>query len=1441
MAVLSDIRFQSKRVARKALDVLEVTGSAEKSLDFILPGNPGTAIGERIDDVPVVGGTLRKGVNYGLSPLTLSAAFLPPLAVARGAGLGARLASEAIVGAGAGVIADEASEFGGERFGTTGAIVGGLLGGAAGGVGLSRAVRSRMALSGKMLPQIDQEIPETGLKLPEFDAGLKDTVDEDVPPLMREEFIAPNGMRAYKPDTLKLTDDLEAQRLGDLPDDYVPSKADLIERGRVVFKNSARQNTDEELVKIVRREAEYNQHSSSPRQRQLFDQWFSMGPQVDDIRESFLQADDDARLMYWEGRRLREALHQKYPEGYVTLYRGERTSDMGVNAPIFPSDFPVQSYAADPVDASSYFFTGQNVSDPKILEVKVPIDAVVAPGAQHESEFLVMMPSRIGSKEWADITGFPKDVEPGTTVKLVPLIVMDNPERPEIIGYYTPERARKLAPELMAEMGEPEFRYGVNWQDVNPKLDDTKLSYNLGDDLEADYTLVTGSDKLPPAVRGGAGDSFDQKLEDFKFLQETGHKPAKANYTPKAGEVADLKATQKAAESVNATLTQLDDGRWEIKNSFGQTFAGTPEELAQKYSLPIVYSKLPDIKGGASPVGDLVAFDPVRPGLTFTEHVNSIYQRTAKFLFGKGTPESAVATPLIRDYARIVAELSSQGNAFAAESRALMKSMGSVHNLAGVDFLVQNGGVANPQSQKFLDRFVGWADAYNKLLYQRGLIKEIEPDPLAHMKKVLGKNWNDKPVDEAVLEYTERIAQSVARNRLRELINDMGLTVGKGDGKVVPGIINKDLPPEIADVIAKVAKSRRAEGGVEHVIDSVNGLLRGMWATADASFFGIQGVLMLADNPARAGVAIKAAVGSLADSAFLGKFVEHFDDTRYGVRPTSVDWRRVGLQFSGELSEFTMPNTGIGGRVGTLPVVKHFNRLFTNSGDVYRLSWADSLYKPGMTDEEMRSVALGVNRATGYSRQAFGGSIGEAAFFAPRFMQSQFETVLSGVAGLAPGASKDKVVARNALLKLVGMGTGITFLLNEARGEDTILDPRDTNFMRIRNVMGSDISVFGPWDGLVRAMTEAVQGNPEYVLRTKASPALSIAWDLLSGEDFRGDDVYSAEYFKKVFLPISTRDIGQEQLPLVLGSFFGIKTTPLTQNEELDRKMQEADLDPNDPLDRRIYLADHPDDRPESNSESTLRANAIRDTHRSHINALDDQLKSNEISLVDWRESRKLAYTDERARLDEIIREGKSRGDKVKVKLIESYMNIYGEATDKAGQIDPDLFDRLEAEWINKNGQENHDYMQQFLITGKSEVEKQYINDLKELDRLGYFGMQRYEVQMSSLSGDDIDRHRDYVSAVRSADPEMAGLKFSTAAFLILDSKGLSAEEIYDIVNATESNWTSDYREFRAKNNKLLQWFNPNAIWETYQMATEKEPDLPKGGGSLPKIGGGRR
>jgi hypothetical protein len=107
--------------------------------------------------------------------------------------------------------------------------------------------------------------------------------------------------------------------------------------------------------------------------------------------------------------------------------------------------------------------------------------------------------------------------------------------------------------------------------------------------------------------------------------------------------------------------------------------------------------------------------------------------------------------------------------------------------------------------------------------------------------------------------------------------------------------------------------------------------------------------------------------------------------------------------------------------------------------------------------------------------------------------------------------------------------------------------------MRIRDVGGNDVSLFGPWDSLMRAISSAGKGDFSYIARTKASPAVGIAWDLLSGKTFTGKEAGTPEYFLRQLLPFSVSEIGAEPISKTAIGLTGVKASPLTVTEQVER------------------------------------------------------------------------------------------------------------------------------------------------------------------------------------------------------------------------------------------------------------------------------------------------
>jgi len=197
--------------------------------------------------------------------------------------------------------------------------------------------------------------------------------------------------------------------------------------------------------------------------------------------------------------------------------------------------------------------------------------------------------------------------------------------------------------------------------------------------------------------------------------------------------------------------------------------------------------------------------------------------------------------------------------------------------------------------------------------------------------------------------------------------------------------------------------------------------------------------------------------------------------------------------------------------------------------------------------------------------------------------------------------------ARRALLRMVGAGVGLTAAANAARGYETDYRPTvngrwNPNFIRIRNVFGRDVSVFGPYDSILRLIVGTGAGftptrdeEGEWSIRPGeainvgrglGAPHVSLAWDVISGEDaigqavpkiteLRGEDLPAlGGRVAESFSPISFQN-APETLPQVVrgvqegdalqaaggvaGAVFeahGGKSTPLSFTDEADRVAQ---------------------------------------------------------------------------------------------------------------------------------------------------------------------------------------------------------------------------------------------------------------------------------------------
>lgn len=679
------------------------------------------------------------------------------------------------------------------------------------------------------------------------------------------------------------------------------------------------------------------------------------------------------------------------------------------------------------------------------------------------------------------------------------------------------------------------------------------------------------------------------------------------------------------------------------------------------------------------------------------------------------------------------------------------------------------------------------------------------------------------------------------------------------------GLKGVTLPSEVSDVINR--ELNRVKGinrsAADQLYTDINNTLRAIWASGDASRIGIQSLPYMADNPRRAGQSLAVAYRTLNDPSALGSFLESFDAARYGTEtPTSTEWIRRGLAITGQSGTDTDIG-GIAGKIERLPIVgqtlQKTSRLFSEGGNADRITMADMLYEQyskggdnllnhigvpfgAKRDQVLDSIVAAVNRSTGHAEKGVGGDLGQTLLFAPRFFQSQLETVIKAVADKGIEGS----VARRQLLKTAILGTAITYAINEARDKETVWDPRSSNFIRIRDVGGVDISLFGPWDSLVRGIVQSVPhidedgdftlGDPSYLLRTKLSPALSTAVALISGETFTGSKIglnTPEELFRQLLVPFSFREAGREPLAGVVGGLVGIKSSPLTYNEQVENMLANAGIKKSDPeylIKRRDWLAENADKLPTKYTEEGKRSQEIT-KDISERRALNEQATTDGAqTLTQFRENRSLLLREQRIRRDELLGDISTKPNTKQERWLNSYFDLFDQALDPITQdVNSAKFEPLLAQWLAKNGNEAQDFINRYLGSGLGSVESAYYNDLQTLQKAGYFDLPKYQGMRSGLTDEEIDSYAQQVTSERVANPSLQSESFTATARRVL--QGLSYAEIQDVINSRKEAYENpEITKLRSKYGKELLWFNPRADWDSY---TNYTPGVSKGSTSL--------
>lgn len=378
-----------------------------------------------------------------------------------------------------------------------------------------------------------------------------------------------------------------------------------------------------------------------------------------------------------------------------------------------------------------------------------------------------------------------------------------------------------------------------------------------------------------------------------------------------------------------------------------------------------------------------------------------------------------------------------------------------------------------------------------------------------------------------------------------------------------------DFPSELADAVNYALDNPQSYIGklpVAKEIWAFNRLWRSFKSTLDNSGLGIQAWPLMASNPQLISAIFRINANALRNPKVFAAWMratnaQFLKEGRVGIEEMS----RRGLDL-GRRTEFNFSNQGVEGAIARIPGVRRADSTFSQTGRGARITLFDALLEQEMMGfsilgkeilpfgrrslEDIRAaggleeIANIVNNLTGTATRRFGGGYGDVLLFAARFLQSRIETLAKAASGVRPNAPLSHRIARRNVLKIIGLMTTLTWLLNESRDKDTDFRPivngrYNSNFVRVMDVGGKDISLFGPYDSLAALMVNVgigVQGgNPGQIanaFRGLTGGAVGQVWDnFITKSDFLGRPITNnkerLEHFARSIMPFSGEEAAQ--------------------------------------------------------------------------------------------------------------------------------------------------------------------------------------------------------------------------------------------------------------------------------------------------------------------------
>ncbi len=495
---------------------------------------------------------------------------------------------------------------------------------------------------------------------------------------------------------------------------------------------------------------------------------------------------------------------------------------------------------------------------------------------------------------------------------------------------------------------------------------------------------------------------------------------------------------------------------------------------------------------------------------------------------------------------------------------------------------------------RYAQRMFNQTGAFNKY------IKNVTDKQIAREKKRADAFVT---ANKELIEVTEDINQFVTRFN-----NQLGL---ESLSKLAPQIGNPNLRvmPDVAREFASNAQlmPQEAPTGPLKIFSDLNAEMRQISATLDFSGTAIQGIFAAGAHPiefAKAWTMVTKSV--VADNDAWYNWMKANEDLIDEYLRLGGVWTHPGGSEEFFLRANTPVISGISRITNQTELTRklgetlgkgrdlsnmHFSRIGNANRMLMFKKWREGkgfyklLKNKEMPIQEQREVVKMINAATGYASDYNPGTIAQAALFAPRFFASQLK-MLSGAATRNDTAGQ---LARSLMMTTIMTGAVIVESLNSALGEETDWRPIkftrqgtaywNTNFMRIRNVGGRDVSLFGPYDSLAGLLVTGMAQGPESMitkgLRQKASPISQRVYDAFQGSDFYGNKItfnmlndtsgtintvrnmaqnsYTPFYVSDVTEDIVDGRTSVGSIPLAAGAFLGLKTSPMSLSEVMQK------------------------------------------------------------------------------------------------------------------------------------------------------------------------------------------------------------------------------------------------------------------------------------------------